>query len=91
MDTAPNYLVPSLPFIVAAVIGLALFVWWLIVLIGVVRTPAELWAAAGQSQLVALLLVILLGLLGALVFRIAMKPQLEAATAATPDAPRNRG
>lgn len=36
--------------VIVVVIGLALFVWWLLVLIEALRTPRSQWDAAGQNQ-----------------------------------------
>jgi len=59
------------------VAGLAVFVWWLRVLVEVVRTPAPAWRAAGQSQLVHVLLLIFLGVIGAIVYVVVARPQLR--------------
>ena len=49
---------------IVAVIGVALFVWWLLVLIEALRTPASQWEAAGQNQFVYIVLIVLLGVIG---------------------------
>jgi hypothetical protein len=61
------------------VAGIALFVWWLLVLIEVVRTPAAQWDAAGQSQLVHVLLMLFLGVIGTIIYLAVARPPLRAA------------
>lgn len=59
-------------------IGLAITVWWLLMLIQALRTPDSVWAAAGQSKLVYVLLMIFLGWLGALLYVFIARPGLRA-------------
>lgn len=63
------------------VIGLAAFVWWLLRLIEAARIPESAWRAADQNKIVAILLMLLLGLLGTIVYSIAMRPSLKRAGA----------
>lgn len=58
-------------------IGLAITVWWLLMLIQALRTPDSVWAAAGQSKLVYVLLMIFLGWLGALLYVFIARPALR--------------
>lgn len=58
------------------IIGLLLFVWWLIVLIEAIRVPADRWQASGQSQLVYVLLMVFLGILGTLLYVVIARPKL---------------
>ena len=65
-------------------VGLAAFVWWLVRLIEVVRLPENTWLAAGQSRVVAVLLMIFLGLLGTIIYTFAMRPDLKRVGALAP-------
>lgn len=58
-------------------VGVAAFVWWLVALIEVVRVPSAQWEAAGQSQLVHIVLMALLGVLGTLVYWLTARPALK--------------
>lgn len=46
-------------------------------LIEVVRVPAPRWDAAGQSQLVHILLMVFLGVIGTLVYWLTARPALK--------------
>lgn len=59
-------------------IGLALFAWWLVVLIEAVRVPSEAWRAAGQEQIVHILLMVFLGIIGTFVYVVVARPKLRA-------------
>ena len=69
--------------VIVVVIGLALFVWWLLVLIEALRTPSSQWAAAGQNQLVYIVLMVLLGVIGTIVYVAVARPQLRSAGSST--------
>ena len=71
----------SLLLLIFAAVGLALFVWWLAMLIDAVRIPSETWRAAGQEQLVHILLMVFLGIIGTIVYVLVAKPKLRAVTA----------
>lgn len=62
-------------------IGLAAFVWWLLRLIEAARVPESGWREADQNKVVAILLMLLLGLLGTIVYSFAMRPSLKRAGA----------
>lgn len=68
-------------FLVFAVVGLALFVWWLLVLIEAVRIPSTTWKAAGQEQLIHILLMVFLGIIGTIVYVVVARPKLRAVAA----------
>lgn len=61
-----------------AIVGLPLFVWWLVVLIEAVKTPGPQWDAAGQSLLVHVLLMLFLGVIGTIIYLVVAKPRLRA-------------
>lgn len=67
--------------LIFAVVGLALFVWWLVMLIDAVRTPTATWKAAGQEQLVHILLMVFLGVIGTIVYVVVARPRLRAINA----------
>ena len=66
-----------LVFFLVFVVG---FVGWLLVLIEAVRTPTDVWRAAGQEQLVHILLMVFLGLVGTIVYVVVARPKLRAIT-----------
>jgi hypothetical protein len=68
---------------IVVVIGVALFVWWLLVLIEALRTPASRWEAAGQNQIVYIVLMALLGVIGTIVYIAVARPQLRSAGSST--------
>lgn len=59
------------------VVGVALFVWWILVLIEALRTPTSQWETAGQSQLVYIVLMVLLGVIGTIAYVAVARPQLR--------------
>ena len=69
--------------VIVVVIGLALFVWWLLVLIEALRTPTSQWAAAGQNQIIYIALMVLLGVIGTIVYVAVARPQLRRAGSPT--------
>lgn len=68
-----------LTFIVALV-GLVLFVWWIRLLVEMLRTPTSQWEAAEQSQLIYVILMVLLNVLGAILYVTVARPQLRNAS-----------
>jgi hypothetical protein len=70
-----------LVLLVFAVVGLALFAWWLVMLIDAVRTPTATWQAAGQEQLLHILLMVFLGVIGTIVYVVVARPKLRAVPA----------
>lgn len=67
---------PLLVVLVALVVG-ALFVWWLLMLLEALRTPNPRWEAAGQSQLVYILLMAVTGLIGTIAYVAVARPKLR--------------
>ncbi|GAA1090770.1 hypothetical protein GCM10009668_01750 [Nocardioides dubius] len=57
----------------------AIFIVWLVLLIEAVRTPTGVWQAAGQNQVVHILLMVVLGALGTLIYALTARPQLRSA------------
>jgi hypothetical protein len=63
-------------FILFAVAAMVLFVWWLMVLIQALRVPDQDWAAAGQSKILWVLVMVFLHLLGTILFVLIARPAL---------------
>lgn len=63
--------------IVLLLVWFALTVWWLVMLVQALRTPDSVWAAAGQSKILYVLLMIFLGWLGALLYVVIARPTLR--------------
>ena len=61
------------------VVGVALFVWWTLVLIEALRTPTSQWEASGQSQIVYVVLMVLVGVIGTIAYVVVARPQLRSA------------
>jgi hypothetical protein len=68
---------------VIAVVGFALFVWWILMLIEALRTPDSQWEAAGQSQLLYALVMVFLCVIGTIVYVVVARPQLRRAGSST--------
>jgi len=68
---------------IVAVVAIALFLWWLLVLIEALRTPTSQWKAAGQNQIVYIVLMVLVGLVGTIVYIVVARPQLRSAGSST--------
>ncbi len=66
----------------AAVFGLAViaaFVWWLVVLIEALKTPSSQWSAAGQNQILYVVMMVLLGIIGTILYIAIARPALRTA------------
>jgi hypothetical protein len=74
---ATNFL-PVGFFAVFLVVGLVTTVIWLWALVDALRISDERWAAAGQSKLIWVLVIVLLGVLGALLYALIARPALAA-------------
>lgn len=66
----------SLFFGLFALVSLALFAWWLIVLIEALRAPDQAWVAAGQNKILWVLLMVFLGVLGTVLYVLIARPAL---------------
>lgn len=56
---------------------LALGVWWLVLLIEAVRIPDAQWDAARQNKILQILLMVLLGIIGTVVYQFTARPELK--------------
>lgn len=65
-----------LVFVIFALVSLALFVWWLLVLIQALRVPDQVWTGAGQSKILWVLIMVLLGVLGTILYVLIARPAL---------------
>lgn len=68
----------SLLIVIFAAVALAGFVFWLLMLIDALKTPASVWERAGQNQIVYIVVIVVLGFIGALVYALVARPQLRA-------------
>ena len=64
-------------FAVFLVIGLALVAWWLVMLIEALRIPSAQWQARGENQLLYVLLMVLLGFVGTILYVVVPRPKLR--------------
>ena len=55
-----------------------LVVLWVWMLIEALKTPAATWEAAGQNQLIYILLMIILGIIGTVAYYFVARPALRA-------------
>ncbi|WP_110241158.1 hypothetical protein [Nocardioides gilvus] len=62
--------------IVFGVISIAVFVWWLMMLIEALRIPSGRWTATGQSQILYVLAMIFLGIIGTILYVLIPRKQL---------------
>ena len=49
-------------------VGIGLFVWWILMLIEALRIPSSRWDAAGQSQILYVVMMLLLGVIGTILY-----------------------
>ena len=66
----------------------AFYVW---ALVDALRTPAQVWDAAGQNQLLWVGVMVFLTLLGAVLYVLVARPQLRAVVESTDTAMRATG
>ncbi|KQW47511.1 hypothetical protein ASC77_13735 [Nocardioides sp. Root1257] len=64
-------------FVLVALVGTVLWIWSLV---DALRYDDRRWDAAGQSKLLWVLLIVLLGLLGSLLYVVMPRPALRRAT-----------
>jgi len=80
---ATNYL-PLGPVLVVGLVGLVMFVVWVWALIDALQKTDGQWAAAGQSKVLWVLLIALLGFLGAILYFAMARPALRNGAAQSP-------
>lgn len=56
-------------------------IFWLWMLIDALRRPAREWEAAGQNQIVHVVVIVVLGFIGAIVYALVARPRLQAVAA----------
>ena len=71
-----NFL-PLGPFLVFALVGLVTFVIWIVALVDALRIADREWDRAGQSKLLWVLLIALLGVVGAILYFAMARPTLR--------------
>jgi len=74
----------GLAVVLAALVLVAVFRWWLMVLVEALRVPESRWEAAGESRLIYVLLMIFLGIIGSILFIAVARPRLRAARVPAP-------
>lgn len=62
---------------VAICVGVAATVWWLVMLIEALRFPDAQWAAAGQNKVVQVVLMVVLGVVGTIIYALTARPDLR--------------
>ncbi len=65
--------------LIALVIGLASLVLWVWALVDAVRRPTSEWDAAAQNQLLWVVVIVVTGAIGALIYLFVARPQLQRA------------
>ena len=80
---ATNFL-PVGPVLAFGLVGLVMFLVWVWALIDALQKPDGQWAAAGQSKLLWVLLIALLGVLGAILYFAMARPALRNGVAQGP-------
>ena len=68
---------PLGPFLLVALVGLVTFVVWIVALVDALRINEREWNRAGQSQLLWVLLIALLGVIGAILYFAMARPSLR--------------
>ncbi len=59
-------------------VGLAGFVLWIVALVDALKRPADVWEMSGQNQIVWVGVIIFANFIGALIYWLVARPQLEA-------------
>ncbi len=78
MNSAVGSVELLIVFGLVAIVGLAVAVWWLLMLIEALKIPAGQWEAAGQNQILYVVAMFLVGVLGTLLYVFIARPQLRA-------------
>jgi hypothetical protein len=68
---------PLGPFLLVALVGLVTFVVWIVALVDALRINEREWNRAGQSKLLWVLLIALLGVIGAILYFAMARPSLR--------------
>ena len=63
-----------------AIPALALFVWWVLMLIDALKVSDATWSAAGESKILYVLLMVFLGIIGTVLYVVIPRPKLRAQT-----------
>lgn len=66
----------ALFFLIFAVGGLAVFVWWLLMLVESLRIPGHAWQGAGHNQILYVVLMVLLGVIGTILYVLIPRKEL---------------
>lgn len=60
-----------------ALIGIAGFALWIVALVDALKRPTDNWERAGQNQIVWVVVIVFANIIGALIYWIVARPQLE--------------
>jgi hypothetical protein len=60
--------------------ALALFVWWVLMLVDALKVSDATWSAAGESKILYVLLMVFLGVIGTILYVAIARPKLRART-----------
>lgn len=69
-----NFLVPGTIFLVFLLVALAMFAFWVWSLVDALRLDDRRWVAAGQSKILWVVLIAVLGLLGSILYLFMARP-----------------
>jgi hypothetical protein len=72
-----TFLAVAVIFLVFLVFAAAMFVPWVVALVDALRIDDPTWIAAGQSKILWVLLIVFLGLLGAVLYLVMARPALR--------------
>jgi hypothetical protein len=73
----PDAYPPAMTILVLVLVAAAIWVWSLV---DVLRIPDQRWAAAGQNKVLRVVLIVVLGLLGSLLYTLMPRRKLGRAT-----------
>jgi hypothetical protein len=57
--------------------AIAVFAWWLVMLVEAVRIPGARWQDKGHNQVVYIILMVFLGVIGTLIYYFVPRPELR--------------
>lgn len=78
----------AIPFIsIMAIVPLALLVW---ALVDALQRPAAAWDAAGQQQIVWLIVIVFVGFIGPILYLVIARPRLDASAPTAADRASDR-
>lgn len=67
----------TLLFVTIFALAIGATVFWVIYLVEVVKTPEAQWKAAGENQVLHLVLMLVLGIIGTIIYVVSARPKLQ--------------